>query len=218
MKISNLKFTKKGIALCLAASMSLVTLTGCNKQVVDFNKAFNVVVEKNVDNISVVGIKEYTDYSGTMVQFVTMDGLVVITSTMQTQLVNAKSEEALDKYTSSLTNDEENIVSYDEMQNTKIKYGDKFNKDLIDMRYSYNKALVVSDDTVTIYEITKWNDYEDDKVQIKLTDGTCILQNADKIKIINDKNAREDSLMNYAISLAGSKDNVITYGAKKLTK
>lgn len=218
MKISNLKFTKKGVALCLAASMSLVSLTACNKQVVDFNKAFNVVVEKNDDIVSVVGIKEYTDYSGTMVQFVTMDGLVVISSTMQTQLVNAKSEKALDKYTTSLTDDEEKIISYDEMQDTEIKYGDIFNKDLIDMRYSYNKALVISDDTVTIFEIDKWTDYDDDKIQIKLKDGTCVLQNADKIKIINDKNASEDSLLNYAASLVGNKDKVITYGAKTLTK
>lgn len=218
MKISNLKFTKKGIALCLAAGMSLVSLTACNKQVVDFNKAFNVVVEKNDENVSVVGIKEYTDYSGTMVQFVTMDGLVIISSTMQTQLVNVKNEEALDSYISSITYDEENITSYDELQNTKIKYGDKFNKDILDTRLSYNKAILVSDDTVTIFEISKWLDYEDDKIQIKLKDGTCMLQNADKIKIINDKNAREDSLINYAASLVGSKDKVITYGVKKLTK
>ena len=218
MKINNLKIRKKAIALCLASTFSMVPLSGCNKQVVDFNKSFNVVIEKNDDNVSVVGIKEYTDYSGTLVQFVTMDDLVVISSTMQTHLVKVKNNELLEKLSNSLTTNEESIIYYDELQGTKIDFNDLFNKDLIDLRYTYNKAIILSDDTATIYDLDAWKDYDDDKLQIKLEDGNCLLQNADKIKIINDKNASEDSLMNYAISLVGSKDKVIIYGEKKLIK
>jgi len=218
MKISNLKFTKKGIALCLASAISITSLTACNKQLVDLNKSFNVVVEKNAEIVSVVGIKEYTDYSGTMVQFVTMDNLVVISSTMQTQLLKVQNEDKLEDYSTSLTADKNNIMKYDEMQNTEIEYDSFFNKDLIDMRYNYNKAIIVSDDTATIFEIDTWKDYEDDKIQIKLKDGTYILQNADKIKIINDNNASENSIRNYAKSLVGSEDKVIVHGVKKLIK
>ena len=51
--IKNLKVRNSLIGLGLIS----LSLTACNKQVVDFNKNFNVVVEVNDDNISVVGIK-----------------------------------------------------------------------------------------------------------------------------------------------------------------
>ena len=31
------------------------------------------------------------------------------------------------------------------------------------------------------------------------------------VKLINDSNAKEDSLFNYAVSLVGSEENVVTY-------
>lgn len=217
-KISDLRLNPKAIALCLASTIAIAPLVSCNKQVVDFNKSFNVVIEKNDDIVSVMGIKEYTDYSGTQVQYVSMDDLVVVSSTMQTHLAKVPNQEALDKFANSLTTDEKKIISYDEMQSTEIEYNGIFNKDLIDFRYSYNKAIILSDDTATILNIAAWKDYDDDKIQIKLEDGTCILQNADKIKLINDENANEDSLKNYALSLVGNEEKIICYGEKNSIK
>ncbi len=48
------KITKKGLAILLAGTMVGTVFAGCNKQVVDLNKSFNVVVEANEDNVSLV--------------------------------------------------------------------------------------------------------------------------------------------------------------------
>lgn len=207
--IKNLKVRNSLIGLGLIS----LSLTACNKQVVDFNKNFNVVVEVNDDNISVVGIKNYSDYDGSQVQFITNDNLVVLSSSYQTELLNVSSSESLDNYVLALSsNKEENIINYDELQQTTINYDSSWNKNLIDLNYTFTKAIILSNETATIVDLDTWTDYkEDDKIQIKLTDGTCILTNIDKVKLINDEKASPDSLKNYAISLVGSEDNVVFY-------
>lgn len=214
--VKNLKVKRNLLSIGLLS----MTLTACNKQVVDFNKNFNVVVEVNDNNVSVVGIKNYSDYSGSQVQFITNDDLVVLSSTYQTELLNVSSEEALNNYTVALSaNKEENIVNYDELQGTTITYGEVWNKNLIDLNYTFTKAIILTNDTATIVDLSTWKDYEDDdKIQIKLSDGTCILTNIDRVKLINDDKAGEDSLKNYAISLVGSIDNVVFYDSEKTKK
>ena len=207
--IKNLKVRNNLIGLGLIS----LSLTACNKQVVDFNKNFNVVVEVNDDNISVVGIKNYSDYDGNQVQFITNDNLVVLSSSYQTELLNVSSSESLNNYVVALSaNKEENIINYDELQGTTINYSSAWNKNLIDLNYTFTKAIILSNETATIVDLDTWTDYkEDDKIQIKLKDDTCILTNIDKVKLINDEKAGEDSLKNYAISLVGSEENVIFY-------
>ena len=218
MKIKNLKISKKLAALTLASSISLVS--GCNKQIVDFNKSFNVVIENNNGIISVVGIMNYRDYQGTQVEYVTNDNLRILSSTLQTKLLKVDSYDNLEKFILSLTNIEDKIVYYDQLQNMNIDFSnDYWNKDIIGGHFTYNKAIILTDDYATIIDLDQWKDYDDDdKIQMKLKDGTCILTNADRIKLVNDEYASEDSLEKYAISLVGSIDNVIYYGQKSLTK
>jgi len=186
-------------------------------QLVDLNKSFNAVVEKNGEIVSTMGIKEYSDYSGSQVQYVTEDDLRIISSTMKTQLLRVNDAKSLTNYVNSLTKNIENVISYDELQGTSVDYSeDFFNKDILDLNYTYNKAIILSDDIATIVSIETWKDYdEDDKIQIKLDDGTYVLTNIDKIKLIDDSKASETSLENYAISLVGSQDKVIYYGKTK---
>jgi len=208
--IKNLKVRKTLATLALAGTLSL-TLTGCgNKQIVDFNKAFNVALEPNGDSISVVGIVNYNDYEGSQVQFVTTDGLRVLSSTHQLQLLNVKSQQSLDTYTTSLQDDDDVVMYY----NNDIQFGDGFNKKLVDFAYVFNKAIILKDESATIVEIDTWRDYDDDKIQVRLADGTCILTEVDKVKLVNDKEAQEGAVERYAASLVGSEDNVIHYGAK----
>ena len=182
---------------------------------IDFNKSFNIAIEKNDEVVSVVGIDGYNDYSGSMVQISTDSGLVILESTNQMQLVKSTSSASTDSYVNSLTDDLENVtyvgdINYD---------SDLWNKKLLDLNYVYNKAIILSNDTATIVELDTWCDYEeDDKLQIKLEDGTCILTNADKIKLINDRDASEKSVEEYAASLVGSKEKVIIYGEKSSQK
>lgn len=220
MKSTNLKVTKYMTALALTTTFSLA-LTGCgNKQTFDFNKSFNVAIEANGDNVSVVGIKTYSDYSGSQIQFVTNDDLRVLSSTHQTQLVKAENQEAVDNYALSLSgNKEENVIDYSDLQEgAAINFSeDAWNKDVFDLNYSYKKAIILTDGTATIVTLNTWRDYaEDDKIQIKLSDGTCILTDSDKVKLINDDLADETSLESYAITLVGSPENVVYYDAGKV--
>lgn len=212
------KFLIKGVSFVLAGTLVGTMLTGCgNHQLLDFNKSFNVAIESNQDNVSVVAIKEYSDYEGTQVQFVTEDNLRVLTSTHQTELLKVKSESDALSYATALTgNDEEKINNYNEMQGISIDTSpDGWNKDLLDLHFTYKKAIILSGDNAVIADLKSWTDYEDDKIQIKLTDESCILTNVDKVKLINDDDAKEDSLKNYAISLVGNENNVIYYDAEQ---
>lgn len=189
-----------------------------NRQIFDFDKSFNVAIEQNDDNVSIVGIKNYADYDGSQIQFKTQDNLLVLTSTHQTQLVKTDSSDKLNNLALSLSNDkEENIVEYDKLQGTEINFNkDSFNKDVLDFNPTFNKAIIVSDDNATIIEISSWRDYdEDDKIQIKTTDGMTILADTDKVKLVNDTNANEDSVKNYAKTLVGSEENITYYNSNK---
>ncbi len=211
------KIRKKALVLLTSTSIGVTALSGCNKQLVDLNKDFNVAVEPNGDNISVVGISSYNDYQGSQVQIYTESGLVILSSSHQLELLHVTSEESLNDYISSISNDDDIITYHDENMDTTIKYG-SWNKRLFDFQLSFNKAMIIRDDnTVSIIDITAWKDFEDDKIQLKLSDGTTILTDCANVKIIDDTNALEGALDDYAASLVGSKDNVY-YNGKQLTK
>lgn len=221
MKYKNLKITKYMTALALTTTLSLTSLTGCgNKQRLDFNKAFNIAVEVNGENVSVAGIKSYSDYSGTQIQFVTNDDLRVVSSTHQTQLIKSENKESFHHYILALSgNKEENIINYGDLEGKEAEidfHSVLVNKDKLDWHWTYNKAIILSDGTATIVTIETWKDYDDDKIQIKLSDGTCILTEIDKVKLVNDENANETSLKSYAITLVGSEENVVEYDAEKV--
>ena len=211
MKINKLNIRKGFVALALTSTL---VLTGCNKQVLDFNKAFNVALEPNDENISVVGIVNYADYEGSQVQFETADGLRILSSTHKLQLINVKDRESLDNYTNSLSNDNLSVIYYDD----NFKFGKAFNKKVLEFDYLFNKAIILNGDNALIIKIDTWKDYEDDKIQIKLPDGTCILTEIDNVKIINDEKAEEGAIERYAISLVGSEEKVNYYDAKPKLK
>lgn len=213
MKNKSKKIVLKGTSLVLAGVM-LSSLTGCgNRQLLDFNKSFNVAVEPNNGYISIVAINAYSDYEGDQVQFVTEDGLRVLTSTHQTELIKTQSADSIYKYALMLSgNDDKKVNDYNKMQGVCIDTSkDNWNKDIIDWHFKYNKAIILSDNTATIARLDTWKDYKDDKIQLKFKDGNCLLTNIDNIKLINDLDAKEDSLYNYALSLVGSDERINYY-------
>lgn len=222
MEINKLRVTKKGLALALTGTITLGTMTGCgNKQLLDFNKSFNVAFESNNGYVSIVAINTYSDYTGDQVQFVTVDGLMVLTSTDQTQLIKTNDADSIYNYALMLAgNDESKVIDYNAMQGVSIDVSaNAWNKDIFDFNYTYNKAIILSDNTATIVELNTWKDYEDDdKIQLKFNDETCILTNMENVKLVNDDNAKEDSLYNYALSLVGSEENIIYYNNNSLKK
>lgn len=216
MKINNLKITKKGVALALSGAIALGTLSACgNKQIVDFNKSFNVAVEENNGYVSIVAISDYSDYTGDAVQFATEDGLIVLTSTHRTELIKTNDANAINNYALMIADgNSDRVMDYNKMQGVSIDVSkDNWNKKIFDFVYTYDKAIIFEDDNAIIVELDTWKDYEeDDKIQLKFKkDGICDLRNMDNVKLVNDDNAKEDSLHNYVLSLVGSEENIVYY-------
>lgn len=215
-----LNINLKSIALLgLTASLSVGTLSGCvaTNRTDKVQKNFNVAIETNGDNVSIVGIDAYSDYDGSRTQFITEDNMIVLTSTLQTQLVHAKDQASLDSYAFSLSGgNEANIIDYNKLQEVEIDFSnDSWNNDRVRNR-DYNKAIILSDDTATVVDVKSWVDSEEDDIlQLTLCDETCILTTTDRVKLINDQNASKSSLKNYALSLVGDKGHVVFHDVDK---
>lgn len=84
------------------------------------------------------------------------------------------------------------------------------NKQIIDMKYTFNKALIINGNTVTIVNIKSWTDYEDgEQMQIQTEDGMYILTSAYDTKLIDDKNS-ENKAEDLARAIIGD-DVIIEY-------
>lgn len=202
------------------ALKSCAALEG-NTDIIDTKKSFNIAIDENEDAISITNIISYNDYSGSQVQFTTQDNLVVLTSTIDTQLLSQYNYSLVREYALSLANgDESKIYSYDELQGMSLEmYENSWNKGLLDLQYTYTHALIKSENCLTIAEIDSWSTYsEDDKIQLTLTNGTTILKDITDVKLVDNSNASDDSVYNYALSLVGDADKINYYSAKKLVK
>lgn len=210
----------------LAVIIGFVGLKGCaavngNMEILDTKKSFNIALDDNEDAVSITNISSYTDYSGTQAQFVTQDGLIVLTSTIDTQLLNQFDYSLVREYATCLANGDSSIVySYDELQGLNPNMDESlWNKTLIDLQYTYNYALIKSEEGIIIAEIDEWKTYEeDDKIQIVLTNGTTILKDIADIKLLNDYNASENSVYNYALSLVGDESKIKYHSTQKQLK
>lgn len=197
------------------------TVKGCaalggNKDILDMNKSFNIAIDVSEHAVSVVGITGYADYEGSQLQFVTQDGLVVLTSTKNTHLISQGDPELAKEYAIALANGDEKQVC---ICNDLVETDDAWNKDLFDLNYTYNYAFIKSEEGLVIAEVDQWRDYDDDKIQITLTNGTVILKDVEDVKLINSTNATPDEVYNYGLSLVGDESRIQYYSApKKLIK
>ena len=88
MKIKNLKIKSKVVAMALAGTLASVTLTGCNATLVDTNYTFNKAIIFGDGTATIIEIKKWADYDGEQFQIITNDGLVIVTSSFDTKLIN----------------------------------------------------------------------------------------------------------------------------------
>ena len=76
--------------LLLVATLMLGTafLTGCNKQVVDWNLVFNRAYVKVGNEWIDIEVKTWTDYDGEQLQLTLKDGTVMVVSSVNCILYN----------------------------------------------------------------------------------------------------------------------------------
>lgn len=138
----------------------------------------------------------------------------MLTSTKNTHLLSQGNPELVQEYALALANGDESIIyNYNELQEVDNSI---WNKDYYNLNYTFDYALIRSEEGIIIAEVDQWRDYEDDKIQITLTNGTIILKDVDDIKLVNSENAPSDSVYNYALSLVGDESKIQYYSAPKI--
>ena len=210
----------------LSLVIILSSLKGCasingNEDIIDTKKSYNVAIDENNNAISITNFVSYSDYDDNQIQFVTQDGLVILTSTIDTQLLSQYDFNLVKDYATCLAGGNVNIVySYDELQGLNTNMDKKiWNKNIFEVHSTYNYALIESDNSITIAEIDSWHDYEsNDKIQITLTNGTTILKDIKNIKLLDDSNAQENSVYNYVLSLVGDESKIKYHSTQKQLK
>lgn len=214
--------TKIGIGIISVgfgmAVMKSCAAAGGNKDIIDTKKSFNIALDENDNAISITNITSYNDYEGSQIQFTTQDNLVVLTSTINTQLLSQYDYSLVKEYAIALANgDEEKVYSYDELQGMSIQMPESgWNKDFFDLQYTYTHALISSEHCIVIAEIDSWRTYaEDDKIQLTLTNGTTILKDVADVKLLDATYAGEESVYNYALSLVGDESKIMYYSTEK---
>ena len=192
---------------------------GSNRDKIDTEKAFNIVLEKTPYAVSVVKIKNYSDFKGNSVEFETEDGLRILTSVENCSLDKKKSyEDAL--YDASLlaNKDTSKVISYDELQGNDTSLDQKkWNKRLLNFDYNFDKAILIEEDgTIVVYDIVKWKDWEDDdKVQFTTKDGSVKLSSFKKVRFIDTSKAKKGALESYLTSLIIDQERINYYDETK---
>ncbi|MBR5369753.1 MAG: hypothetical protein IK137_00445 [Bacilli bacterium] len=89
MKAKNLNIRKKAVALAATGLLATAVLTtGCNQQVMDFELKYNKAIIFHENTATIVEVKHWNDYEGEQLQLITKDGLVIVTSSYDTKLIN----------------------------------------------------------------------------------------------------------------------------------
>ena len=188
-----------------------------NRDNLDTEKSFNAVMDENENSISISLIDGYSDYNGSTYQFRTRDGLVVLADSKDSQLLRVDSFEELSSYAEIFANgNSDKVASYDELQGLSVDVDyDSFTKEYFDMNYDFDSVLIEGEDGIAIFDISSWRDWDDDdKVQLSISDGPVILKDMGEVKLLNSENADENSIYNYALTLAGSEDRVFNHSDK----
>lgn len=209
--MKNFKIYNTVAALVLAS-----TLTGCgNKDMWDTEKGFNFAVESNNGVVSVTGIDKYCDYTGEQIQLYTKDGLIILTSTRNTELIKSSEQTALENYIT-LKAGTGDIMYVDEMNGRELDFDTSYHKKWFDSTYTFDKVIMQEDDHILVGNIKQWTDYEDDKVQVILNNDITVLVYATDIKLVST-NGNEEAFYNYCLSLVGDEDKIFYYDTPSKT-
>lgn len=118
-KVKNLNIKRKAVVMATTTTLAVTVLTGCNQQVMDVKLKFNKAIIFHDDSATIVEIKKWNDYDGEQLQLITEDGLVIVTSSFDTKLINdEKSEIKAEDVARSIGGDD-----------IEIRYLEKYEKD-----------------------------------------------------------------------------------------
>ena len=200
-------FTGVPVALSCLTSDQINYYSG-NTDLIDTEKQFNTLLEANGDVVSLTLVQNYYDNTGSTVQIRTQDGLDIITSLRDAQLLNFSSYEEAYDYACQIAGDDK-VICYDVLQGLSLNNIDEIGyKKYLGREYTYPYAIVLENDQANIYDVESYRRYSDDKIQFSTVDGTTMLKDVDNVKFIGEDTVSDGSIYSYAESLVGSDEKV----------
>lgn len=188
-----------------------------NKDFIDTNYSFNKSITFNGNKALILPLQNWKDYSGEQLQVVTNDGLSLVLSSYHSKLVNdSKSNIKAIDFAKSYVGRDGKVT--DLSNNEQVH----FNYDLIDTNLSFNKAIIMKEDTCVIFSITEWCDYEGEQLQLKIENGPTILTASYDTILVNDNKSQLKAhevasyLSNNVIDLTSDKTTTSSFNRKIL--
>jgi hypothetical protein len=152
-----------------------------NKQIFDFNYAFQNATITNGDTSLTLPIKTWDDYDGEQLQLNFKNGVSILSSSVDSRMTApGKKNISVDDIAKSISSVQYNIDS-------NYVLNSSYNKVIFDTKYSFPYALVVNDDSIMILSLDSWRDYEGgEQLQLTLADKeNTFLSTAHDTKLVN---------------------------------
>ena len=157
--------------------------TTFNLDLLDTNWKFNKSITFNGNNALILPVAEWKDYEGEQLQIITPDGLIANLCSYNSKLVNDEfSNTKAQDFASYYVGNDGNVTDL----STNVKINGVFNKDIIDTKLGFNKAIIIKDNSVLILPISKWCDYEGEQLQLQIENGPLVVTAAYDTILIND--------------------------------
>ena len=127
MKIKNLNFSKNcktKLATCvLAGTITATVLTGCgNMDMWDSQYTFNKAIIFGENTATIVEIEQWGDYDGEQFQIKLKDGFVMVTSSIDTKLIDDRNSDiTAEDLARSIKGENVVIIYLDEVPKTKTR-------------------------------------------------------------------------------------------------
>ena len=156
-----------------------------NKTIIDTTWTFNKAIIFNDNKALIIPIDSWKDYEGEQLQVVTKQGQTLLLSIYNSKLVyDEKSKMKAYDFAKMYVGENGLVTDLSSNENT-----NSFNYDIIDTKFTFNKAMIMKDDAITILSIDQWNDYEGEQLQIKIGEDFTMLTAAYDTILINDQNS-----------------------------
>lgn len=157
--------------------------TTFNLDLLDTNWKFNKSITFNGNNALILPVAEWKDYEGEQLQIITPDGLIANLCSYNSKLINDEfSNTKAQDFASYYVGNDGNVTDL----STNVKINGAFNKDIIDTKLGFNKAIIIKDNSVLILPISKWCDYEGEQLQLQIENGPLVVTAAYDTILIND--------------------------------
>lgn len=157
--------------------------TTFNLDLLDTNWKFNKSITFNGNNALILPVAEWKDYEGEQLQIITPDGLIANLCSYNSKLINDEfSNTKAQDFASYYVGNDGNVTDL----STNVKINGAFNKDIIDTKLGFNKAIIIKDNSVLILPISKWCDYDGEQLQLQIENGPLVVTAAYDTILIND--------------------------------